>query len=75
MAESKRQSGAYTKSEMVRISVDGEVLPDPVPETWIGTDLLPAGAKKATKAQVDKADDTDDGGGDTAPPSDSDSGS
>lgn len=52
----------YTESDMVRVVVDDQVQPDPVPETWIGTDLLPEGAKKATKAQIAKADGTDDSG-------------
>lgn len=62
MAEQKK-SGPYTEDDMVQVTVDGEVQKDPVPSTWIGTDLLPAGAKKATKAQVEKADIGDTGDG------------
>jgi hypothetical protein len=55
-AESGR---AYDKSEMVHV-VDGStgnVMEHPVPKSWIGTDLLPAGSKKATAKQVKSTDD------------------
>jgi len=72
MAEEQRQNGAYTKGEMVRIAVNDKVQPDPVPAAWIGTDLVPAGAKKATRAQIAKADGGDDTGDPTPPVSDPD---
>ena len=57
MAKEQRESGAYTSDELVRVKdADGNVQPDPVPETWIGTDLLPAGSKKASAQEVKKAD-------------------
>lgn len=46
----------YTDKDMVQVVVDGQVQPDPVPGSWVGTDLLPPGAKKATKSQVEKAE-------------------
>lgn len=66
----KRENGAYTKAEMVRIKVDDQVQPAPVPAAWLDTDLLPAGATKATKAEVAKADGIEDSTPTPAPPPD-----
>lgn len=71
MAEEKK-TGPYKAEDMVKVAdSEGNVQPDPVPAAWVGTDLLPPGTKKATKAQVDKAEGSD-AGGDSG---DSDSGS
>ena len=68
------KNNVYSKSDMVHVvDANGQVQPDQVPSAWVGTDLLPAGSKKATKAQVQKADGSD-GGSDTSD-SDADAGS
>lgn len=73
MAEQKK-SGPYTEDDMVHVVNDaGEVQKDPVPAAWVGTDLLPAGSKKATKAQVEKADGGDSSDGDSGSGDSSDS--
>lgn len=56
MAEQKKQGGVYRDDNMVHVIVDGQVLPNKVPSKWIGSDLLPEGAKKATKSQVEKSE-------------------
>lgn len=52
------------KIEFVRVvSADGDPLAgfsDPVPSHWIGTDLLPEGAKRAPKHRQDQDADGDD---------------
>jgi hypothetical protein len=58
MAEQK--SGPYQDGDMVKVVNEaGEVQPDPVPSAWVGTDLLPAGTKKATSTEVSKAESDD----------------
>jgi hypothetical protein len=76
MAESKqRESGAYTDSEVVRVKdAEGNVQPDAVPAAWVGTDLLPEGTKKATSAEVKKADSGEAGGSESQDASSSDGG-
>lgn len=67
---------AEVKSEEVGfvgvVDAEGNPLlefPHPVPESWIGTSLLPEGAKKAPDAAEPDADTdaADDKGGDPAP--------
>ena len=62
------------KADFVRIvNAAGDPIPgftEPVPSTWIGTPLLPEGAKKAPDAaepELPDADAADDKGGDPAP--------
>ena len=56
-----KQSGPYKDSDFVKVvNAAGEVQADPVPKAWLDTYLVPAGTKQATKAQVDKADGSDD---------------
>lgn len=69
MAEQSKQRGVYREENMTHVVVDGQVQPDKVPSRWVGTDLLPPGAKRATKSQVEKfergeAADSDDESGD-----------
>lgn len=59
-------SGVYSGKDFVEV-VDGdgnrlERFPHPVPKAWVGTDLLPPGAKakgKSTKASADGGDKTE----------------
>ena len=54
------KSKLYKDGDFVKVVDEGgNVQADAVPSAWVGTDLLPDGWKKATKAQVDKADDAE----------------
>jgi hypothetical protein len=54
MASNKDQ---YSEKDFVQVvDAAGNVQPDAVPKSWIGTDLLPEGYKQATKKQLDGAD-------------------
>ena len=69
------KNNVYSKSDMVHVvDANGQVQPDQVPSAWVGTDLLPAGSKKATKAQVQKADGSDSGSDTSGPDASGDSG-
>lgn len=64
----------YTESDFVTVVDEtGVVQENKIPKQWLGTDLAP-GVKKATRAQISKADGVDDSGdsGDSNPPSGSD---
>lgn len=47
----------YSEKDFVRVvDAAGRLQPDPVPKAWLDTDLVPAGTKQASDAQVRDAE-------------------